>query len=399
MKLNITIFSIGFALACLSCSHSAKDNGLSHDHNHHDKEEIAQDLNEHIESEEHGHEQEHSETPSGNEIILEHAMAHRFGVHMQHLEPREFNEIIKVSGQIMSAPGDQGIASAQSAGIISISNGIVEGKNIGAGASIAYISAQKMAGGDSNASAKANLDAAKRELDRITPLHADGIVSTKDFNVAKQAYELALAAYSGNANGSTVSSPISGIITQILVQHGQFVDAGQPIAVISKNTRLTLRADLPEKYYYHIPTIKTANFRPSYSDSIICLDSLNSKIVTSSATPAQAGYIPIYFSFDNDGSAIPGTFAEIYLIGAARPNTIVVPIDAITEQQGKYYAYVQIDADCYEKRLVSLGKSNGNEVEIRSGLHAGDNVVAHGAIIVKLAESSGVIPEGHSHNH
>lgn len=401
MKFNISIYSIGFALACLSCSHSAKDDGLGHDHSHHNEVEMAQIHNEHIESEGHNHEDEHEKTSHNGEIILEHTIAHRFGVQVMHLEPREFNEIIKVSGQIISAPGDQGIASAQSAGIISISNGIVNGKQVKVGASIAYISSQKMAGGDPNTSAKANLDATKRELDRITPLHTDGIVSTKDFNAAKQAYELALAAYSGNASGSMVCAPISGVITQIFVQQGQFVNAGQPIAVISKNTKLTLRADLPEKYYHHIPTIKTANFRPSYSDSILALEDVNGKIVTpsSSSSPAQTGYIPIYFSFDNDGSAIPGAFAEIYLVGATRPNTIIVPTSAITEQQGKYFAYVQIDNNCYEKRLVSLGKSNGYEIEILSGLQAGDNVVSQGAIIIKLAEASGVIPEGHSHNH
>lgn len=402
MKLHISILSIGLALACLSCSHSAKDDGLGHDHSHHHHEEPAHSHGQHEEPEGHHHEHEHSkEAHSNDEIVLEPSAAHRFGVQVQTITPRDFNEIVKVSGQIISAPGDQGVASAQSAGIVSIAGGITEGCRISAGTSIAHISAQKMAGGDPNATAKANLDAAKRELDRITPLHADGIVSTKDFNAAKQAYELARAAYSGNSSGSAVSSPIAGVITQILVQQGQFVEAGQPIAVISKNSRLTLRADLPEKYYNFLPTITTANFRPSYSDSIISLSKINGTVISasSSAAPSQSGYIPVYFSFDNDGSAIPGTFAEIYLIGATRPNAIVVPIEAITEQQGKYYAYVCLDEECYEKRLVSLGKSNGSEVEILSGLNIGDNVVSHGAIIVKLAESSGVIPEGHSHNH
>jgi len=107
----------------------------------------------------------------------------------------------------------------------------------------------------------------------------------------------------------------------------------------------------------------------------------------------------VYFSFDNNGLVVPGAYAEIFLIGSVRQNAIIVPIDAIIEQQGKYYVYVRLDDECYEKRLVSVGMSNGREIEILSGLNIDENVVVHGAIIVKLAESSGAVPEGHSHNH
>ena len=60
---------------------------------------------------------------------------------------------------------------------------------------------------------------------------------------------------------------------------------------------------------------------------------------------------------------------------------------------------VKLDEECYEKRLVTIGNSNGDEIEILSGLTRKDEVVTKGAIIVKLAESSGAVPEGHSHNH
>ena len=119
----------------------------------------------------------------------------------------------------------------------------------------------------------------------------------------------------------------------------------------------------------------------------------------STATAQQSGYIPVHFSFDNNGSAVPGAFVEVYLIGSTKPNTIVLPLEGITEQQGKHYVYVKLDDECYEKRLVTLGNSNGSEVEITSGLSRKDEVVTKGAVIVKLAESSGTVPEGHSHNH
>lgn len=361
-----------------ACAPSAQDDGLGH--HHHD----------------HG-----SHAGQSDEIVLKPSDAKRFGVYSKMVKPQQFNEILKVSGQIVSAPNDQSVVSASSSGIVSYTSGIVEGKKVSTGTAVASISAKGMAGGDANEAALIAYEAAKRELDRITPLHEDGIISTKDYNAAKQTYEQAKAAYSGNSTGSTATAPTTGVITRLIVKQGEYVEAGQPIAVISGNTRLTLRADLPERYYNFLPTITTANFRASYSDEIISLDDVNGKLVSSSAVAAsdQPGYIPVYFTFDNNGMAVPGAFVEVYLIGSTRQGAIVLPIDAVTEQQGKHYVYVKLDDECYEKRMVTLGHSNGKEVEILSGLTRKDEVVSHGAVIVKLAEASGVVPEGHSHNH
>lgn len=377
MKIKHILLSYWSLIIC-ACAPSAQDDGLGH--HHHD----------------HG-----SNAGQSNEIVLKQSDAERFGVYSQMVKPQSFNEVLKVSGQIVSAPSDQSVVSAQSSGIVSYSTGIVEGKKISAGTVVALISAEGMAGGDANKSALVAYEAAKRELDRIIPLHRDGIVSTKDFNAVKQAYEQAKAAYSGNSVGSTAISSITGVITRLIVKQGEYVEAGQPIAVVSGNTRLTLRADLPERYYNFLPTITTANFRTAYSDEIISLEEVNGALVSSSVVTSseQTGYIPVYFTFDNNGTVVPGAFVEVYLIGATRQTAIVLPIDAITEQQGKYYVYVKLDDECYEKRNVTLGYSNGKEIEILSGLTRRDEVVSRGAVIVKLAESSSVVPEGHSHNH
>ena len=318
------------------------------------------------------------------------------------VKPQQFNEVVKVSGQIVSEPSNESVVSAQSSGIVSFVNGVVEGRDVAKGSVLATVSAKGMVGGDANESAKIAYEAAKRELERITPLHKDGIVTTKDYNATKQLYEQAQAAYNANSGcGSTAVAATSGVITQLLVKQGEYVEAGSPIATISGNVRLTLRADLPEKYYNLLSTITTANFRTSYSPEVISLSELNGKKVSTSnvAASSQPGYIPVYFTFDNNGMAVPGAFVEVYLIGSTRNNVIVLPIDAVTEQQGKFYVYVKLDEECYEKRLVTLGQTNGGEVEILSGLSRKDEVVSRGAIIVKLAEASGVVPEGHSHNH
>lgn len=362
-----------------SCTPSAQDDGLGHHH--------------------HAHNQ--GEDHNADEIVLSTKQATQFGVYSQMVKPIDFNEVIQVSGQIVSSPGDKTMIVANSSGILHYNKNIVEGKRVNNGSVIASVSAKNIAGGDVNEAQRVELEVAERELERIKPLYEEGIVSEKDYNAAKLRYENAKLSYTGNNSGSKVVANSSGSIIQLLVNDGEFVNAGQAVAVISSNIKMTLRADVPEKYYKFIQTIKTANFKPVYSDSIIALSKLNGEIVSKTANSSveHPGYIPVYFTFDNNGSVVPGSYTDVYLISHTKRNSIALPIDAVIEQQGNYFVYVKLDDECYEKRLVKIGNTDGNKIEILSGLSRKDEVVTHGAIIIKLAESSGSVPEGHSHSH
>ncbi len=322
------------------------------------------------------------------------------GVTVATATPGEFHEVLKVSGQIVPSPDGQQTVSAQSAGIVTLSRIATEGSRVRAGQTIATISSKSISGGDPNAASQAAVNAAKRELDRITPLHKEGIVSTRDFNAAKAAYEQARAAYGGSPSGSGATASIDGVITRLLVRQGEYVNAGQPIAEVSGNRRLTLRADVPARNRSFLSTITSANFRTASNDSTISLTDVNGCLLSDGATAASpGGYSPVYFTMSNNGSIAPGTFTEVYLIGMSRQGVMTVPVAAVTEQQGNHYVYVREDHECYDKRLVKLGGNDGRRIEILSGIKAGDEVVVTGATVIKLAESSGAVPEGHSHNH
>ncbi len=355
-------------------------------HNHdHDKDEAQKEEGHHHDS---------------DEIVLEPEDAERFGVKTAIVTPSRFNEIVTVSGQIVSSPEDRAVVAAPASGIVRLVAGVTEGMNVSAGATIATVSSRGVTGGDPNESARIAMEAAKRELDRLTPLLADGIVTRREYNAAQQAYDAARAAYSGNAASGRATSPITGTVTQVMVKEGEYVETGTPIATVSKNTRLTLRADLPERYMTFVNTITSANFRPAYSDSTFTLADMGGRLVSpANAAGELKGYIPVYFTFDNNGTVTPGASAEVYLIGRSRNDALTVPVAAVTEAQGTHYVYVKKSDHGYEKRPVKLGNNDGKSVEILSGLNAGEEAVTENVTFVRLAESSGVVPEGHSHNH
>lgn len=327
-------------------------------------------------------------------------MAERFGVTTETVTPASFNDVIKVSGTIMPSTGRAGIIAAPTAGIITFSRGIERGSRVAAGTVIATVRSSDVSGGDPNMGAKAAYDAARRELDRLKPLYEDKLVTASEYNAAVRAYEEASAAYSAKASTGAVRSSISGVITSIDVAEGQYVQVGETVATVSSSDRLTMRADVPEKYYQRIAGINDAVVSLPYSDSVITLSSIGGERVSAAATtPLTPGYVPVYFSFNNDGSVLPGASVEAYLLGNATDNVISVPVTALSEQQGLMYVFLRLDDECYTKVPVKTGRSDGKRIEIVSGLKPGDEVVATGTTTVRIAESSGVVPEGHSHNH
>ena len=79
-------------------------------------------------------------------------------------------------------------------------------------------------------------------------------------------------------------------------------------------------------------------------------------------------------------------------------NVLSLPRTALTEEQGSFFVYLNVDEEGYRKQEVTLGADNGKNVQILSGLKAGDRVVVEGANQVRLAGISTAIP-GHTHNH
>ncbi|MDE6702080.1 MAG: efflux RND transporter periplasmic adaptor subunit [Muribaculaceae bacterium] len=400
-KIFLVALSAAVCLYFSGCK--AKDNEeLGHHHHHTHQHEPHDHENGHNHKHEHeqsGHD-EHEED-SEDEITLKPSIAERFGVETETVEAAPFTDALKVSGEILAAPSDVAVIVAPTAGILNFVSGIDRGVKVNVGSKIASITASGVSGGDQNLAARAAFDAAKRELDRLKPLYEERLVTASEYNAALRTYEEAKAGYSSVAQSGVITSPISGVIISIDAIKGQYVEVGTPIATISSTSRLTLRADVPQRYFNRVKGFKDALVKMPYSDKSVMLGELNGTRTSAGATVATTtpGYIPVYFSFDNDGSFVPGSNADVYLQSSEDDNIISVPLTALSEQQGLYYVFVRLDEECYRKVPVKTGRNNGVRIEILSGLTPGDNVVVKGTTTVRIAESSGAVPEGHSHNH
>ncbi|MCG4767491.1 MULTISPECIES: efflux RND transporter periplasmic adaptor subunit [Bacteroides] len=373
-----------------------------HDHEGHDHENEGHSATKECEG--HNHGSEASESEHSDEIILPKAKAEAAGVKVSTIEPGTFEQVIKTSGQVLAAQGDESVAVATVAGVVSFHGKVTEGMSVGKGSTLLTISSSNIADGDPVQRARIAYEISKKEYERMKALVKNKIVSDKDFAQAEQNYENARISYEALAKGNTkggqaISSPIGGYVKNILVKEGDYVSIGQPLVSVTQNRRLFLRAEVSEKYYPYLRTIGSANFKTPYDNKVYALKELSGRLLSFGKSAGDNSfYVPVTFEFDNKGDIIPGSFVEVYLLSTPMENVISLPRTALTEEQGLFFVYLQLDEEGYKKQEVTLGADNGQSVQILTGVKAGDPVVVNGAYQVKLASASNAIP-AHSHEH
>ena len=383
--------------------------GHSHDGHVHDHEGHEHGAHENHAGHDHsGHSHEgdiHSEGEgSPDEIILSAESAAAAGVKAETIMPGKFRSVLEVSGRIMPAPGNESTVVANVPGVVSFAAPLVEGSLVNEGSPMFTISSSNLQDGDPVQRARIAYETAQKEYERAAKLVEDNIVSRQEYEAAKGRYETARLTYEalaadGSGNGTAVKSPASGYVESCLVKEGDYVSVGTPLATVLSGNSMYLKADVSERYLSRLPGVKSANFRLSYSDKVFSTAGLNGRLLGyGRSTDETNAYIPVTFAINASDDILAGAYAQIWLLSEERDGVISLPVEAITEEQGHNFVYIQLDPTCYKKQEVTLGATDGNRYEILSGLHGGETVVTHGAIHVKLASASNAIP-AHSHSH
>ncbi|WP_192823909.1 efflux RND transporter periplasmic adaptor subunit [Rufibacter sp. LB8] len=344
----------------------------------------------------------------GNEISYLKEQAWKVEFANQEVKKGPFYEVIKTSGQVMPAQGDEVVLTAKADGIVEfVGSGLLAGKTVTKGQPLFTVKGGGLADDNLNvklAQLRANYQKAQVDYNRASELVKDQIIPRKEYESIKLQYETARREYQALAGafkggGLRIGAPQSGFIKEVAITSGQFVEAGQPIATISRNRGLVIRADVPQQYFSQLSSISSANFRASTGKEVFSLEDLNGKLVSyAKSTAPDSYYTPVFFQIDPNKQLLPGAYLEVYLKSKSAGEAIVVPESALLEEQGVYYVYVQTAGESFEKREVKLGTSDASQVQVLSGVREGERVVTKGAYQIKLATLSGAMP-AHGHEH
>jgi membrane fusion protein, heavy metal efflux system len=320
-----------------------------------------------------------------------------------------FGQVIKTTAQILPAQGDEILVTARASGVVMFSAGaLLPGMEVASGRPLMSISSAGLA--DNNmglrlTEARNNYEKAQADLKRAEELAAERIVSERELLQARNDFENARAVYENlsrnfSQSGQTVSIPMAGIVKDLMVENGQYVEAGQPLFSVMQNRRLLLRAGVPQRYVRDLRALETANISIPNHEQTFTLEQLGGKILSVGRAANPDNYlIPVLLEVNQTGDLLPGGFAELFLVARSQQEAITIPREALMEEQGTYYVFVQRTPEMFTKREVTIGATDGLRTEIRQGLDITDRVVTKGAIWVKLAESSAALDPHAGHVH
>lgn len=395
--LTVSLYII-IMIGAASCS--GGDHDHDHEGDHHDKGEH------HHEAGDHDHDEDNHEDP--NIVFFSKEQSATVDFATAKVAKKPFGEVLRTVALVEPSNGDERVVVAKASGIVHLSGDkVVVGKPVSAGESLFTVNASAMA--DNNLSvrlkeAESVWNLAKKEYERKQELVKDKIVSEAEFQAAKAEYEKAGAAYEalrGGFSGGTSggSAPIGGFVKSVYVKNGEYVEAGSPVVAITQNRNMYLRAEVSPRRGAALKNISGATLKSPADGEVYTLADLNGSVVSAGKVTGEGNpMVPLVFEISNTIDLVLGTFVEMYITSGETP-ALTVPVGAIVEEMGNYFVFVEKSPEHYEKREVKIGKSNGKEIEIKSGLTEGETVVSKGAVLVKLAQASGKLDAHAGHVH
>lgn len=262
-----------------------------------------------------------------------------------------------------------------------------EGQKVGKGDILAKIDD----GGLSQqlAQLKIQTDLAKTTYERQKRLWEQNIGSEIQYLQAKTAYETQHEATNQLAQQlakTVVRAPFSGTIDDVITDEGSVVSPGQsPLFRIVSLTDMYIETDVPESYITTINEGKAVEVQLPVIGKTI-----NTKVSQASdfINPANRTF-KIQVPLSNKDNLIkPNLTAKLRINDYTNKEAILIPQSIISENaNGEQYVYIitdKQDSVAKSKRvIIQTGKTQGDYIEVLSGLESGDEIIDEGARSVK----------------
>ena len=248
---------------------------------------------------------------------------------------------------------------------------------------------------------QASLNFALKEVKRYEPLFKTGDVAQKKMqeiqeqaNAAKAAVDASKAAVTSaelDLEYSSIVAPIDGRIGRAIIDIGNLVTVG--------NMVLTTIVQIAPIYVYFSPSeaqyLEIEKYRAqgpvevtmSLADGSTfgedgTLDFVDNVVDQSTGTIKLRAVFP-----NAQETQRPGEYAKIHVRLSERPNTIVIPAKAVSENEAGYFVLVVGADNKIETRSVTLGSTYKDQRVVESGLKQGEKVVVEGLQKVSSGET------------
>ena len=284
-----------------------------------------------------------------------------------------------------------------------------EGDTVRRGQSLAELTSPELGKARADSlSAEARVRLADAALERKRGLATENIVPLREVQEAEaQAVEAraslrsaraAIGAFgvqapTDDADGATsstfvLSSPVNGAVIERAAVIGQMLDPAAPAFRIGELSTLWLTVHAFERDAVRIEKGVAATV---VFPALPGRDFNGMVAVVGRHVERESRTVPVRIDVRNAGNVLrPGMSATAALpVGGSGEPILTVPVAAVQRVRDAWCVFVPRDASTFEIRRIGRGRDLGGEVEILSGLRAGEAIVVDGAFLLRAQADRG----------
>ncbi|MEP6920414.1 MAG: efflux RND transporter periplasmic adaptor subunit [bacterium] len=225
---------------------------------------------------------------------------------------------------------------------------------------------------------RSNFDQQKAQRDQLKQVYEAALslarqnfaaVMTARANVANAETQLALARR--NLSYALVYSPIDGYVAERSADLGEYVSPTSKVATVVRINPLRIRIDIPEQA---IPTVKVGQ-SVSMSTSAWPDKNFSGRVARISPNVSAASRtLTVEAEIENNSGLLkPGQFATVRILQSVSQPAVLVPLRAVQTESGVSRVFVIRDGHA-QLRLVQLGQTEGDLVEVKGGVAADEQI-------------------------
>jgi len=188
-------------------------------------------------------------------------------------------------------------------------------------------------------------------------------------NVANAQAQLALARK--NLQYAIIPAPIDGYVSERTADLGEYVSPQQKVVTLVRTNPLRIRIDIPEQAISEVKVGQSVSITTSAWPDKNFAGRVARIAPNVSATSRT---LTVEAEIDNSGNALkPGQFATVRLLQERAAPAVLIPARAVVNDAGVNRVYVIKNGQA-EQRLVQTGQTEGDLIEIKSGIAADEQV-------------------------
>ena len=235
---------------------------------------------------------------------------------------------------------------------------------------------------------------AEAETARVEVLHLRNSLRALGANISESEHKQV----SHDTSSIALTAPLSGSVTERLVNAGAGIEAGKPLFTLSDISTVWVIANVPESQVSHLRLGTPAEVRAAALPG-----SINGKVTyIAPALNEETRTARVRIEVNNrDERLKAGMFVEVFFEALAENSTdgneIAIPDAAIQRVGDRAIVFIpkQDEDGHFEAREVEVGGTSNGYTRIISGLAVGEQVVTKGSFTLKTQLMKGELGEGH----